>query len=116
MRRYHTTWVGIGVTGDELEAVVHFLLGHFHGAPRSAFEVYNAWSLVSEHNELYLSPMAFAALAAMRPARYRVLGAMATLPPSCDLLMGDQTRRPCTCIDLPTFFHAEPAEHERKPG
>ncbi|MOA35560.1 hypothetical protein D3C78_1570210 [compost metagenome] len=51
-----------------------------------------------------------------RPAPYRVIGPVECLPPHCDMLMGDQTRRASTCIELPAFFHAKPPEPNRRPG
>ena len=118
MRRHDSTWIGIRVDGDDLETVIHHLLGRFHGLHPPEFVVYNAWSLASEQNEFYLSPVAFDSLEGMRqrPAPYRVIGPIEVLPPHCDMLMGDQSGRAGHCIDLPAFFHPHPDAQKRRPS
>lgn len=97
-------YVSVLVRSADLDAVLFDLLSGFHGWGRADFEVYNAWSLSSDLNELFLSPIAYACLASAKLKRYEVLGEVEAPPPGCDLLMGDQQRRPPSAVELPTYF------------
>jgi hypothetical protein len=114
MIRFQTTWVRVRLKGDDLEDVLEVLLSHFHGRRPPEFEVYNAWRLQSDENELYLSPAAFSALGAQPRPPCQVLGWVDALPAGCDLLMGDQRTRRDGAIDLPAFFRPAPRPSTRR--
>jgi hypothetical protein len=114
MIRFQTTWVRLRLKGDDLEGLLEALLGHFHGLRQPDFEVYNAWSLQSDQNELYLSPAAFSTLIGQPRPPYQVVGWVDVLPAGCDLLMGDQTIRRDRVIDLPAYFRPAPRPSARK--
>jgi hypothetical protein len=114
MIRFHMTWVCVRLRGDDLEDLMDSLLAQFHGERQPDFAVYNAWSLRSEENELYLSPVAFNALSGMTCPGFTVLGLVEALPTGCDLLLGDQTRRHGGAIDLPVFFRPAPGPQARR--
>jgi hypothetical protein len=102
-------WICIAVAATELELVMAELLSHFHGTGDPTFEVYNAWSLDSLVHVLYLSASAYESLQDLDPACYDMVGAVEQMPPSCDLLMGDQTRRNARVIRFtPTFISFAP--------
>lgn len=114
MIRFHMTWVCVRLKGDDLEDLMEALLAQFHGKGQPDFAVYNAWSLRSEENELYLSPAAFNALSGVCRPGFSVLGLVEALPVGCDLLLGDQTRRRPGVIDLPVYFHPAPGPPARR--
>lgn len=111
MIRFHMTWVCIRLKSDELDDLMEVLLAQFHGNRPPDFAVYNAWSLRSEENELYMSPAAFSALKGACCHGLTVLGSVEALPAGCDLLLGDQSRRPVGPIDLPVLFRPAPGPH-----
>lgn len=114
MIRCRTTWVCVGVKGEDLEGVLAVLLGRFHGDHPPSFEVYNTWNLLSPVQELYMSPVAFTALAESSPPRYQVRGLATALPTHCDLLMGNQTQRSAGVTDMPAYFRTAAAAPERR--